>query len=696
MTVSRFILLIAVALSPISAWGQVTTSVRTDPTSGSVGPLSGESGANPRSGLGDSNSGVNQPRSMGTGQQSDISQGLTRPQPHYSSPIWQSTQRGGYFGMMGEIAEPGVYFHSQERVTLGEMLKLAGGATSDAGGGVRIVRQGRGGLQTFLSQDSKYELLNGDVIFLESRHRPGQPGLKKFTSKMQTVSHGEERLDGTRDTAAKKRAAAFAYLAFVNLTPEPIVVPVPGDQATLTAVMTWLRQDLKSPPFVRIISPSPQLRRDNSLPPDQQLLENGTVLVFDTATVKQDRLPEFPPVKGLGNPPPAEQAPPAIVKPPSTSQPAIPNHKPLLPLLQKPAGRATRGVLPPQAPAPPPEPKRNTVPRQGLGQQSTSGNSDGGVSNGGPVLLMPQNRGDGNSQATRPDVKSRPASRPRELDDATVQETTAASFEGQQLSWQSDPSAFAENSAGEGFEEGAVVQAHGENGLANAEIPIGPALELPRPIPNLLPEPALIASTSSQPDQTSISPPRAGSFALRIVWFSLSGLLILTVMLWWLSRGNRPHLARVRVGAVRMRAAEFDQSRASPRRSVLLSERLPIRRADTGIPQPDTQRSERSTGSQPSEVSEASAPSLPPPLRSISAREHALRAHFRQARLERGQRTIAAVDNDLPEINPVSDPETTAPPSIEPVVRPPAFQSKKPSDVLDRALHVKRGNTPTD
>ncbi len=700
MTVSRFTLLIVLSFVPLTASGQVLTPAQTDLNSGDGDHFVQQTGTNPGTGSAPGpDSGANPPSQNRNGPQADSFQGSnSRPQPHYSTPIWQTTQHGGFFGMMGEIAQPGVYFHAKERVTLAEILKLAGGPTADASGGVRIVRQGRGGLQTFLSQDSRYELLNGDVVLLESRNRSGSPGLKKFAAKMQTAATGENRATAIANAAAaKQRLSPSSYLAFVNLMPEPIIVPVPGDQATLAAVMTWLRQDPKSPPFVRVISPSPLFRRDNNLPPEQQLLDNGTVLVFDSATVKHERLPDFPPVKGLiSNPPPAEPAVPAApVKTSVVPPPVVPSHQPLL-QHDRPAGKATRGVLPSKTPPPPPEPKTIPAPRRGVGPQATIDGSIPRSSLGGPELLLPEDRRDRNPQANSPDSNSRPPAHSREYNKERAQGTTAASYEAQQLSWQSQPPVAAENTVADEFPGDAVVQAHGENGLANAEVQVGPALELPRPAPKLLPEPALIPAPSSPPTQTTINPPRAGSLVLRIVWLSLTGLLVLTAILWWISRRDRSRLVPARVPAGRQRPSIFHKPVAPAGRSVLMSASLPIRRTDTTITQPNR---EGSAASSPklSEVTGEPDSVLPPPLRSISPREHALRAHFRQAVQERGKRVVAAEnDADRPATTSDASLEPTAPAETAHVVRPPVFQTKKSSDVLDRALHVKRGHTSAD
>ena len=136
----------------------------------------------------------------------------------------------------------------------------------------------------------------------------------------------------------------------------------------------------------------------------------------------------------------------------------------------------------------------------------------------------------------------------------------------------------------------------------------------------------------------------------------------------------------------------------------MLAERQPIRRADAGISPTGSAPAAQSDMPEEGVIYGSPGRTLPPPLRAISDREHALRAHFRQAHLERGQRSVAVSEQtESPEVKPeVKEdvaPLAAAPAVIhtsartsaaEPVVRAPAFLSHQPADVLERALHAKR------
>lgn len=698
MSVSRFLLLLIVtSLFPITAWGQAVRTPYPNPMRGRVvSPLRGygdqfapnlDDANSPSGPLNDSIPGPNG-QQQPTGVPQNDFRTRPAPRPQQQSPVWQTSERGGYFGVMGAVAQPGVYLQPQSRVGLKDLIILAGGTTPGASGGVRIVRQGRGGLQTFLSPESQYELLTGDVIFVESHRQTSFVGLRQFAQSKQTSENGLRAGANAPDSNPKKRPPTQAYLAFVNLAPEPIVVPVPDEQATLTAVMAWLRQDLKSPPFVRVIPPSPQLRPDNSVPADQQLLESGSVLVFDPSTVKLDRLPEFPPIKGAGDTPAANAVSAPAVNPVSPAPRVIADPPPELSPVNSPAARAARSLPTPKAPTPSSAvPKAGAIPRRGVGQQSAS-------PSGGPMLLMPPNRRDSNPQVTRPDSKSRPSVQSTELNGDQPEETTAAGYEGRPVSWQTQSASGDENPADPEFEGQGVILAHIEQDLGKPNDQMGPILELPRPAPKLLPEPAMIEAQPKQSEPATMGNSLASTFKLRVVWFSISGSLLLLALLWWLSRLDGPRPVHARVRAERQSVGKSAPFAFRFRRSVMLAEGQPILRADSVSPPISVPPAE--VAPEAKQTEEPAAPALPPPIHSISQREHALRAHFRQARLERAQRTTLrepAETESQPEATDVVEPPSPpAPVVMEPHVRVPAPHSgNRPSDVLERALQVKRG-----
>ena len=661
MTVVRHILLAVLTLAPLTAWGQVFTSPELRTTDGNANGLPSQSNfgaiaeAGYQEGIGpgfqpDQDVLLMQgdtagqlppqipPEILAQQQQQLQQQMLQRRKSstsrQYSSPVWQTSAKGGHFGIMGAIAQPGVYFHAEQRITLGELLQMAGGPTPAASSAVRIVRQGRGGMQAFLSPESKHEIMNGDVILLETKRPAGKSGLREYPA---AATSGGAPASSNATSGASP--SPIAYLAFVNLQPHPIVVPVPSDQATLQAVMKWLHQDEESPPFVRVIAPSPALRPSPGRPADQQLLENGSVLVFDPATIKRERLPAFPPV--IGQVPTSD---PAMVPAPQATSPAqLPDaaHPAQIsptPTQSQPMKPATTQPLRQALPATSHRGTRSAELQQQYGQSQpglapiTNYNDapyQGGPQTGGPLLMMPQSHRPSRPQATNPN--SRQSTPPKRLNSQAEDQTTQAKYVGQPMSWQQRPAVGANVSQPEVNDFG-VVQAHGEEARLNDEF-AGPILELPQPVPNLVdaapiagPQPAQASTPATAPKLSS------SSFSMRIVWFSMGSLLLLVVGLWCMTRWDRPRPIRATIPT--SRASRFRTSappapeNAAPQLGLRILKHTGKSLAEAPSPMtPVTQPVPEPARAKPT----APAPT-PGPTRTISREEQRLRELFHQTR----------------------------------------------------------------
>ena len=231
----------------------------------------------------------------------------SRPvRPVLSDSVWKrgAAEQTGYFAILGAIAKPAVYAAPTDRLRLIELVKLAGGTTDPASGGVRIVRQGRAGLQTFLSPDTVYEVLNGDVVIVEARRAATKSGLQEFSQPLRSLSPnaptGDEP-DSNAAVSATSSGPSQAYLAFTGIANRPVIVPVPSNEATLKAAMLWLKLDPASASWPRILAPTPLFRAANGDIDATQPLPSGTVLAFEPSTINPNALPELPPAVGVVN-----------------------------------------------------------------------------------------------------------------------------------------------------------------------------------------------------------------------------------------------------------------------------------------------------------------------------------------------------------------------------------------------------------
>src|SRR5688572_26776041 len=69
-----------------------------------------------------------------------------------------------YFGIMGQVARPGVYELPAPEPQLLELIRQAGGLTQQATNQLRIVRQGHAGLGAAYDPSLNYRLAPGDIV----------------------------------------------------------------------------------------------------------------------------------------------------------------------------------------------------------------------------------------------------------------------------------------------------------------------------------------------------------------------------------------------------------------------------------------------------------------------------------------------------------------------------------------------------
>jgi hypothetical protein len=219
--------------------------------------------------------------------------GAAFAQPGPKVLVWnqRSPQAEASFGILGEIARPGVYSSAAAQVTLQELIERAGGLSRRGSPSVRIIHGGRGGQSVFYRPDAHDVLMPGSLVVIDSLRDPRQ----------------------SLSPAVGDRTDRSVWIAFIGLTDRPEVVPVNPEQAQLPNVMLMLGQSAELAKAVQTIVP-PRLPQ----PPGQfDPIPNGAVLVFDRSLLVTDTLPTFPAAVSL-TVPAASTATAAVPLPPAT------------------------------------------------------------------------------------------------------------------------------------------------------------------------------------------------------------------------------------------------------------------------------------------------------------------------------------------------------------------------------------------
>ncbi len=229
------------------------------------------------------------------------------PRPKFGSYIPPAASATGHYGILGEVAKPGVYSAEGPEVTLQELIQQAGGMSANGSPAIRLVRQNRIAQGRYFNPAGRDPLLPGDIVLVENLY-PQAAGA-------QAVSIG-----------------------LIGVMDRPVVVPMRADNAQIGTVMLALGQSSELARSVQLIVPSRQRPPTSASAP----LANGTVLILDPKLLVAGNLPSFPeaiPMTRVAEPSMTQAATPAPIGVP---QPALSQLPPSIPDNRLPVTNAAR------------------------------------------------------------------------------------------------------------------------------------------------------------------------------------------------------------------------------------------------------------------------------------------------------------------------------------------------------------------
>jgi len=197
-----------------------------------------------------------------------------------------SHSSGSFFGVMGQIARPGVYELPTAHPRLAEIIDRAGGLTSDASRIIRVVREGRIAFQTFYTPGLTLTLLPGDLLLIDG----SRSDYRRGTGDVRPAGRIGPR--ATRSDAADK---SQIEVAFVGLVGRPVVLRLRTRDATIGRVVQLLKQPATVIKTMRLISPArSRLQNRTGLLTHQTPLLSGSVIVFSRVHLDATRIPPLP------------------------------------------------------------------------------------------------------------------------------------------------------------------------------------------------------------------------------------------------------------------------------------------------------------------------------------------------------------------------------------------------------------------
>ena len=201
----------------------------------------------------------------------------TRPNPTRNE-VTESGSKN-LFAIIGQVARPGVYQSPFTEPYLTDLLQNAGGFSVEANGYLRIIRNGPNGVEALYATGRYFQLRRGDVVV----------AVRKTELAINPRSIHQSSGISNDANAGAESSRTHVQLAFVNLTDRPIVLRMRREYASVGRILELLGHSPNLAQTVRVIS---HAETPHFTSADQQLASES-VLVFDPAVIRRDRLPEL-------------------------------------------------------------------------------------------------------------------------------------------------------------------------------------------------------------------------------------------------------------------------------------------------------------------------------------------------------------------------------------------------------------------
>ncbi len=189
-----------------------------------------------------------------------------------ATPDSRSPSSLAYYGILGEVARPGVYQLSTG-CTLGQLVIGAGGLTGNANGNARVFRGARLAEQFFVAASESAVLSPGDLIVVGAQaSRLAEP-----------------------NGARAGRAPAQVQIGLLNLISRPVALTLPRELASPARIVEFLGQSRELADDLRVVGPSrAEVRASFSANFADDRLASGAVLIFPSHRVRVASLPTLP------------------------------------------------------------------------------------------------------------------------------------------------------------------------------------------------------------------------------------------------------------------------------------------------------------------------------------------------------------------------------------------------------------------
>jgi hypothetical protein len=232
--------------------------------------------------------------------------------PRGGSSVKKPSQRpaasaGLTVGVVGKVHQPGIYRFESARGDLVTLVKAAGGLTSEASGGLRVIREGRyiNVEVPYRINDSvtyhprmRFDLFPGDMVVVRGRadgakDNGGLPPTLDSAGRPIYAPLSAKDFTFEQEKAPPPREQPVANIGVLGVGPRPVLLRLPAGGSTLEDILTRLNQPTTGNGLVTVVKPGEGPLSVRWTDAKNIGMVGDTVCVFDAKTLDTSSLPEF-------------------------------------------------------------------------------------------------------------------------------------------------------------------------------------------------------------------------------------------------------------------------------------------------------------------------------------------------------------------------------------------------------------------
>ncbi len=197
--------------------------------------------------------------------------------------------------IIGEISKPATYRVAQKEVTVGQIIRFAGGSTDQAGKKIRVLRGGKSILVLLRSGQEHFKLSDGDVVILDRQWQTSTRTVSFDNLEKTSSLPGSVPVVNRANSQRSNKQVNHGQVVLLGLAKQPVVLPLWGERLTIdTLLKRYMKQSQAVVAGTRILVG--QKRRNSGA----RTITAGMVLSIPNALLNRGSIPQLPAAVSVG------------------------------------------------------------------------------------------------------------------------------------------------------------------------------------------------------------------------------------------------------------------------------------------------------------------------------------------------------------------------------------------------------------